>query len=138
VKKGTAPIESPEGLTGKNVAYQKATTSTEYLTKLRDTGAVTPNKVEEYEKVMNCFDDLRLGRVDAVLCDSVVAVGYADSEPDMFEMTWIQSSDVTAEAELFGVAVKKGNTELLDAVNDALAQLEASGRLDEIRGEWLK
>jgi len=138
VRKGADPITSPEGLTGKNVAYQKATTSTEYLNKLRDTGAVTPNKVEEYEKVMNCFDDLRLARVDAVLCDSVVAEGYAANEPDLFEMTWIQSSDAAAEAELFGVGVKKGNTELLDAVNDALRQLEASGRLDEIRGEWLK
>ena len=137
VKKGTEPITAPEGLTGKSVAYQKATTSTIYLTKLRDTGAVTPAKVDEYEKVMNCFDDLRLGRVNAVLCDSVVAIGYVANEPDMFEMTWIQSSDADAEPELFGVAVKKGNTELLDAVNGALRQLESSGRLEEIRNEWL-
>ena len=134
VKKGAAPIESPEGLTGKNVAYQKATTSTAYLKKLRDTGAVTPNKVEEYEKVMNCFDDLRLGRVDAVLCDSVVAGDYEANDPDVFEITWVQSAP--DEPELFGIGVKKGSTELLEAVNGALAQMKASGKYAEICKSW--
>jgi len=134
VRKGAEAIDSPEGLTGKNVAYQKATTSTEYLNKLRDTGAVTPNKVEEYEKVMNCFDDLRLARVDAVLCDSVVAGDYEANHPDTFEITWVQSAP--DEPELFGIAVKKGNAELLDAVNGALAELKANGKYQDICSDW--
>ena len=136
VKKGADAITGPEGLDGKKVAYQKATTSTEYLGKLRQTGAVEC-QVSEYEKVMDCFSDLKLGRVEAVLCDSVVAEGYVAREPDAFEMTWIQSTVEGDEPELFGIGVKKGNADLLEAVNGALAQLEESGWLDELRQQWL-
>jgi polar amino acid transport system substrate-binding protein len=136
VRKGDKAITAPAQLDGKKVAYQKATTSTEYLTKLRDTGALEC-QVSEYEKVMDCFSDLKLARVDAVLCDSVVAEAYVAREPEAFEMTWIQSTVEGDEPELFGVAVKKGNAELLDAVNGALAQLEASGWMDGLRQLWL-
>jgi len=136
VLKGTDSIASPEGLNGKKVAYQKATTSTEFLDKLRKTGAVTC-EVSEYEKVMDCFSDLKLGRADAVLCDSVVAEKYVATEPDAFELSWHESTVEGAEPELFGIGVKKGNAELLDAVNGALAQLEESGWLDALREQWL-
>ena len=136
VLSGTEPITSPQELEGKKVAYQKGTTSTKYLTDLIDTGVVSCT-VSEFDKVLQCFDELRLGRVDAVLCDSVVSDGYVEREPGTFELTWVQSSIVGDEPELFGIAVKKDNTELLNAVNAALAQLQENGRLDEIRQEWL-
>ena len=136
VRKGDTAITGPEQLDGKKVAYQKATTSTEYLGKLRDTGVVKC-EVSEYEKVMECFTDLKLGRVDTVLCDSVVAEGYVAREPGAFELTWIQSTVEGDEPELFGVGVKKNNAELLAAVNGALAELEASGKLDALRLQWL-
>ncbi|MCL2299020.1 MAG: transporter substrate-binding domain-containing protein [Firmicutes bacterium] len=135
VRKGETPITAPEQLDGKNVAYQKATTSTMFLNKLRETGAVDC-KVNEYEKVMDCFGDLKNKRVDCVLCDSVVADDYVANEPELFEITWVQSFADGDEPELFGISVKKGNADLLAAVNDALAQLKADGRYDEICLDW--
>jgi len=136
VKKGSAPITSVEGLEGLLVGYQGATTSDEYLADMIDTGVVNC-RVAAYDKVLNCFDDLRLGRIDAAIVDSVVSEGYVDREPDTFEITWHQKNVAGAEPELFGVAIKKGNTKLLEAVNGALAALEQSGKLDEIRQNWL-
>ncbi len=135
VLKGTTPITSPEGLNGKKVTYQKGTTSTKYLTDLIDTGKLQC-EVTAYDKVLQCFDALRNGTVDAVLCDSVVTDGYIVREPNKFDMSWIQSSDAAAEPELFGVAVKKGNASLLAAVNDALAQLEENKTLEQLREDW--
>ncbi|MCL2495276.1 MAG: transporter substrate-binding domain-containing protein [Oscillospiraceae bacterium] len=132
---GSDPIASPQDLQGKKVSYQKGTTSTKYLDDLINTTGLTC-EVASFAKVLQCFDELRLGRVDAVLCDSVVTADYLYREPGVFEMTWVQSEDADAEPEMFGIAVKKGNETLLAAVNDALAQLEASGRLDEIREDW--
>jgi len=136
VKKGAAPITSVDGLEGLNVGYQGATTSDEYLNDLIATGAVRC-QVAAYDKVTNCFDDLKLGRIDAALIDSVVSEGYVDREPDAFEITWHQKNESGAEAELFGVALKKGNAALQSAINGALAALEKSGKLDEIRQSWL-
>jgi len=135
VKKGAAAIEGPEGLDGKKVAYQEATTSTAYLAKFIETGAVSCT-IAEFEKVMDCFEDLKNGRVDAVLCDSVVADEYAASSPELFEITWVQSSVEGDEPELFGIGIKKGNAELLAAVNGALAELKANGKYEEICKDW--
>ncbi|GHU79530.1 cystine ABC transporter substrate-binding protein [Clostridia bacterium] len=136
VKTGSDPVKSVEGLEGLTVGYQDATTSDEYLDELIQSGAVSCT-VSEYDKVLNCFDDLRLGRINAVLCDSTVADGYISREPGVFEITWLQSSEEGAEAEKFGVAMKKGNTDLQAAVNKALATLDSTGKLDEIRKNWL-
>lgn len=135
VKKGTEPIKSMKGLEGLNVGYQNETTSDEYLAAMMDAGEVTC-QIAEYDKVLNCFDDLRLGRLNAVLCDSTVADGYISREPENFEISWLQSSEEGAEAEVFGVAVKKGNQKLLDAVNDAIKQLRDNGTLDQLRLKW--
>jgi polar amino acid transport system substrate-binding protein len=137
VKKGHAPVTSVEGLDGLSVGYQDATTSDEYLADLIDTNVISC-QVSEYDKVLNCFDDLRLDRLDAVLADSTVADGYVAREPDVFEITWIQSSEPGAEAETFGIGVKKGNDKLLNAINAALRKLEESGELDTIRQNWLE
>jgi len=136
VKKGSPAITSLEQLNGLLVGYQGATTSDDYLNDLIETGAVDC-RVASYDKVINCFDDLRLGRIDVAIVDSVVSEGYVDREPDTFEITWHQKNVAGAEPELFGVAIKKGNTKLQEAVNGALATLEKSGKLDEIRMNWL-
>ncbi|MDR2650354.1 MAG: transporter substrate-binding domain-containing protein [Clostridiales bacterium] len=135
IKKGGSTIAEVKDLDGKNVAYQDATTSDEYLDDLINTGVLNCERFE-YAKVMNCFDDLNLGRVDAVLCDSTVADGYIAREPDKFEISWLQSSEPDSEPETFGIAIKKGNEKLLNAINDALKKLDESGKLDEIRTNW--
>ncbi|MDR1465789.1 MAG: ABC transporter substrate-binding protein [Oscillospiraceae bacterium] len=137
VKRGSAPVTSPEGLAGLSVAYQEGTTSFEYLKRLRDTGAVNC-EVSEYKKILNCFDDLKLGRVDAVLCDSVVAEGYVARDPSTYEITWHQSTVEGEEPELFGIAIKQGNIPLQEAIDKVLAELEADGTMDQLRDEWLK
>lgn len=135
-KKGSTPITSPAELEGKKITYQKGTTSFEFIEDMVDTGELNCT-ISEFDKVLQCFDELRLGRVDAVVCDSVVSYGYLAREEGIFELGWVQSAEADAEPEMFGIAVKKGNATLLEAVNGALAELEASGRLDEIRDDWL-
>lgn len=136
VKTNDPAVTSMEGLNGLIVGYQDATASAEILEEMIATGAVSCTTAA-YDKVMNAFDDLRLGRVNCVLADSTVAEGYVNREPDQFEITWHQKNVSGAEAEKFGVAVKKGNAALQDAINKALKQLEDNGTLDRLRSTWL-
>jgi len=135
VKKGNAPITGIKGLDGKKVAFQGSTTSDDYLDDQISTGVLSCERFS-YAKVMNCFDDLKLDRVDAVLCDSTVADGYISREPDKYEISWLQSTDPGAEPETFGIAVDKGNEKLLNAINEALQKLMDNGKLDEIKKNW--
>jgi polar amino acid transport system substrate-binding protein len=121
--KGTAvTARRPEELGGLGVAYQAETTSDIYMAKLAEQGLkFTPY---EYDKVMNCFDELRLGRVDAIICDSLVAVDYIAPENTPFEIVWQGPAD-----EVFAVCLKKGNDALTEALDKVLDELFADGTM---------
>jgi polar amino acid transport system substrate-binding protein len=113
------------------VAYQAETTSDIYMGKLKDQGMeFTPR---EYDKVMNCFDELRLGRVDAIVCDSLVAVDYIAPEDTPFEIVWQGPAD-----EVFAICLKKGNDALTAALDKALDELFADGTMLKISQEVFK
>ena len=116
----------PSQLAGLRVGYQEDTTSDIYLTDYIDKNGITVD-TREYATVMNAYDDLAAGRLDAVISDSTVATKYiADAK---YEQSWIQTE---GEPELFGVCMPKGSTELQKAVNDALAEMKTDGTLDKI------
>jgi polar amino acid transport system substrate-binding protein len=83
------------------------------------------------------FEDLALllaavknGQADAGINDNGVLYDYVKDNPDV---------EVTAEFdtdEQYGVAVKTGNTELLDTINEVLADAREDGTYDEIYEKW--
>jgi polar amino acid transport system substrate-binding protein len=76
---------------------------------------------------MNCFDELRLRRVDVIVTDSVVALDYTTTPDSIFEMTWLGDPD-----EFFGIVMKKGNDALTEAIDKALDELFADGTMYRI------
>jgi polar amino acid transport system substrate-binding protein len=111
-------------LTGLKVAYQGETTSDDIMTDLAEKGLKFT--AFEYDKVINCFDELRNGRVDIIVCDSVVAYFYAAQPGAPFEIVWEGSG------EELGICIKKGNTALTTAVEAAMAALFADGTIQKI------
>jgi len=113
-------VRSPQDLGGLGVAFQDETTSDYYMQDLAAQGLrFTPY---EYDKVMYCFDELRLGRVDAIITDLLVAFEYL-GRSDLFEIVW-QGGE-----EEFGICMKKGNDALTEAVNKALGELFEDGSM---------
>jgi len=116
-------VRSPNDLAGLGVSYQEETTSDSYMTELAENGLMfTPY---EYDKVMYCFDELKLGRVDAIMTDLLVAYEYV-ARSDFFEIVW-QGGE-----EEFGVCMRKGNDALTNAINKALDELFADGTMIKI------
>jgi polar amino acid transport system substrate-binding protein len=112
----------PEELEGLGVAYQAETTADFYMARLAAEGLkFTPY---EYDKVINCFDELKLGRVDAILVDSLVAVDYIAPADTPFELVWQGPAD-----EQFGVCLKKGNEALAGEISKVLDRLFADGTM---------
>lgn len=124
-KDSKVTAKSPEELTGLRVGYQAETTSDIYMTKLAEKGLKF--QAEEYDKVMNCFDDLKVGRCDAVVADSLVSVDYVNKPDSPFVMAWQGTPN-----EFFGICIKKGNAALQEKVNKALAELFADGTMKQI------
>jgi polar amino acid transport system substrate-binding protein len=131
LKGSSVKARRPEELEGLGVAYQAETTSDIYMARLADQGLkFTPY---EYDKVINCFDELRLGRVDAIVCDSLVAVDYVAPANTPFEIVWQGTAD-----EVFGICLKKGNNALTEALDKALDELFADGTMLKISQEIFK
>jgi polar amino acid transport system substrate-binding protein len=121
-------ISKPEDIAGYRVTYQAETTADIYATKLAESGLKFESY--EYDKVMNCFDELKLNRVDIIVVDSLVAFEYLDKEPDAFQLAWQGPAD-----EQFGIALKKGNDALTAELSRALDELFAEGAMLKISND---
>jgi polar amino acid transport system substrate-binding protein len=120
---------SPEELSGLGVAYQAETTADFYMARLAEEKGLK-FAAYEYDKVINCFDELKLGRVDAIVTDSLVAVDYIAPADSPFELVWQGAAD-----EVFGICLKKGNDVLTEAINKALDELFADGTMHRLSQE---
>lgn len=128
-KSSTLPITKMADLNGYKVGYQAETTSDFYTKKVSAAEGWT--YVENaYDKVMNAYDDLKFGRIDAVVSDSLVAVDYLAPADTVFKQVFMGTPD-----EYFGVCMKKGNTELLNKVNAALEEIKADGTMKKLYEE---
>ena len=126
LKDSNVTARSPQECAGLDVSYQSDTTADFYMQRLaRETGlSYIPRG---YEKVMNCFDELKLGRVDVIVTDLLVAYDYIAPAGSPFEIVWR-----SPEPEVFGICMKKGNDALTKAVDKALEELFNDGTMLKI------
>lgn len=125
-KDSELPIAAPEDLKGHKVGYQTQSTSHIFMQKLENEQGVTHIHAE-YDKAFNAFNDLKFGRVDAVVCDYLVAADYLSKTDTAYKLVWTGSSD-----EYMGICMSKANTELLEKVNAALDAMKQDGTLSKL------
>ena len=77
-----------------------------------------------YDKILNAYDDLRLGRADAVISDTLVAIDYLTAENSEFKQVWKGVSD-----DYFGICAKKGNKVLVEKINSIIEEMKADGTM---------
>ena len=74
------------------------------------------------------------GTVDAVIIDDLPAKEYVAANPNagltILEGTWV--------TEDYAIGVKKGNTAMLEALNQALKELKEDGTVQEIMDKYIK
>jgi polar amino acid transport system substrate-binding protein len=114
---------------GRNVGAQVNTTGSMEVDKVK--GA----KLKAYDDIALSFDDLVSKRVDAVVIDGPVAALYLKNPKFAGK---IKTVGEPMTSEFYGIVVKKGNKELLDKINAALATLTTNGTLEQLKAKWLK
>ena len=121
---GGKTVKSPDDFAGAKIAVQDETTADISIGEMLDSG----KKIEvlRYPQIINCFDDLKLKRVDAVYVDSVVAAFYTTGS-DEYQRVWISSED-----EPLGICLAKGSENLRTVVDAAVSMLYYNGKMEEI------
>jgi polar amino acid transport system substrate-binding protein len=116
-------IQRETDLPGYTVGTLKASFAEQFLAGL---GNVS---IRSYDGQVNPYMDLMLGRLDAVVMDTPIALYYA-TNPQM------RNVELTSVRVPFGIGIRKTDTALLQEVNAALDRLRADGTLRRIYLDW--
>ena len=117
---------SADDLTGKAIGTQRGTTGYIYCTD--DFGE---DNVIAYDDGLTAVQALNNGQVDAVVIDNAPAQEFVAANPGL------KILDTAYAQEDYAIGVAKGNTQLLDAINGALEELQADGTLQAIVDKYI-
>ena len=120
-------IASVDDLAGKVIGTQRGTTGYIYCTD--DFG---DENVVAYDNGLTAVQALNNGQVDAVVIDNAPAKEFVAANPGL------KILDTAYAQEDYAIGVAKGNTELLNAINGALEELQADGTLQSIVDKYIK
>ena len=118
-------IATAEDLVGKTIGVQLGTTGDFIATDIEGT------TVSSYNKGVDAVNDLVNGRVDCVIIDKNPALVFADKFKDNGVVA-VDGAQFNFELEQYAIAVPKGDTALVDAINKAIEELKADGTFDEL------
>lgn len=95
-------------------------------------GATSPN-IARFDTVTLLTKEVENGGVDAGISDSAVIANYIKNNTNKgFSM--VQIPDF--QEEYYGFAVRKGDTETLNLLNDSLKQVRESGKYTELENKY--
>ncbi len=123
-------IKTLADLSGKTVALQEASSADEAY--MACSAAGTEKELVKAPENISLFNDLKIGRIDAVVIDKVFGDYYiAENGEGLLEILEEQLAD-----EEYGIAFKKDNQELADLVLGALDELVKDGTAAQISQKW--
>ena len=108
------------------VGVQTGTTGDEAVTKLLGKASTA---IKRFESTPLALKELEAGGVDAVVADNGVVINYVANNPGG---KFKSISDKEFVPEQYGIAFKKGNSELQGKMNKGLADIRADGTYDQI------
>jgi polar amino acid transport system substrate-binding protein/arginine/ornithine transport system substrate-binding protein len=133
VPKNTSLQATPEGLKGKSVGVQRATTHQCYMEKMFPDAGLRLYATQE-----EVFLDLAAGRIDAQISDSVQALdGFLNTSAGKdFAFLGGDRFDLECHGEGAGIAVRKGQDNLRNALNAAIGAIRADGTYQKINEKY--
>ncbi len=126
IVKNDSTIADPEELEGKTIGVQLGTTGDMLA------GDIKKATIERYNKGADAIVALNQNKIDAVIIDRQPAKVFVEKNEG------IKIVDKEFSVEDYAIAIAKDNTELLNKVNDALAKLKDSGKIQEITDKYIK
>jgi ABC-type amino acid transport substrate-binding protein len=122
-KKGSN-LDTPTSLNGKTVGVQLGSIQEGVAKKIQ--GA----KVQPLNRINEMIQELKAGRVDALVMEDTVAQGYVTSNPDL-EFKTIPNEGEAGSA----IAFPKGS-DLAAKFNPILEQMKSSGEIENLVKKW--
>ena len=123
-------VKSIDELKGRNVAV--VANSAGDIVCSKAFGKASKN-IKRFDNTPLALEELSAGGVDAAVGDVGVFAYYALQNP---EKAFNQARDPSFENQYFGIAVRKGNTKVLNDINEGLKKVIKSGTYNKIYAKW--
>ena len=130
VRDDNSTIKSPEDLKGKKIAIKKGTTGAKFAQELADKYGAT---VTHFDDSPAMFQEVVNGNADVTLEDFPVVSYKLAIDPN----SHLKIVGDRLNGDWYGIAVQKGNEELLKKINDGLKKLKENGSYDKIIEKYL-
>lgn len=127
VRKEDSSISGESDLTGKRISAQLGTTGNSIAKDYTDS-----DKIVAFNSCFEAIMELKNGKVDCMIIDEQPAQSFVKKNPDL------ELVSMDSDPEFYGIAVKKGNSELLEIINQTLEEMKADGSYDELISEHMK
>ena len=132
IVKEDSPIQSVDDLANAEmIGCQKATTGYIYCSDTVENGGYGEDHVTAYDSGATAVMALVNGQVDAVVIDNEPAKAFVAANPGL------KILDTEFAVEDYAIGLKKGNTDLLNAINEAMAELKADGTFQSIVDKYI-
>ena len=125
-------ITGPDDLDAKKIGVQLGTTADLYLTWDKEDGIYSEaTDIQQFNTFVEAIEALLQGKLDAVVVDQEPGKVFVEQNAGLMilETEYIE--------EEYAICIKKGNTELLEAMNGALNKLKENGELQKIIDKWI-
>ncbi|WP_404441400.1 cystine ABC transporter substrate-binding protein [Stutzerimonas chloritidismutans] len=119
-------IKNAADLAGKKVGVGLGTNYEQWLKE-----NVPQADIRTYDDDPTKFQDLNVGRIDVILVDRLAAFEMVEKTGDRLAV----AGDAFSRQES-GIALRKGNPQLLAAIDAAIAKLRADGTLKQLSEKW--
>ena len=129
----TADINAKNDLAGKKVGAQSESSAIEAMEKDMELyESFNGGEAITFEDNNQALMDLEAGRIDAVVADEILVKYYIKLKgEDKFK---VLTEDFGSEE--YGVGIRKGDIETVEAVNNAFEEMKKDGKMAEISQKW--
>ena len=119
-------IKGPDDLAGKTAGAQIGTTGAIYIEE-----SIPGATLKTYDEISQAFLDLINGQIDAVVADDPLVEAMVEKFADVI---WVGG---VLTAEEYGIAVKAGSPEILEAINKGLNLVKGQGLIEQLTAKWM-
>ena len=109
-----------DSIDGKNIAVQLGTVADSYANE-----HYKKSKIVSQKKYLTMVEDLKASKVDLIIMDNLPAQEIVKENPELKILDGYLFSDS------YGIALKKGNNELKENINQVLSRLMDEGKIEE-------
>lgn len=123
IKKDSAnSLTSIDAMSGKTLAVQKGSTQESYAQE-----NISQANIISLTLMGEAVNELKSGKVDAILMDSPVAAGYVSQNSDL-AVASVEFPTIDENSKV--IALPKGSAELKTTIDKVIAEVKASGEFD--------